>query len=111
MLNKWNTNFSEEMLAFFGEDATVHAPDERNIPQVPADGPPIRVIRQPERQGDVTTFKSIYREPMTLATNDLGNAAQGKFIRLDNEYWHIGSVNQLGWGWVGLSVVKGDTPE
>lgn len=112
MLDTWNTNFSAEMMAFFGQDVTVHQADSNGQPDPAPDGAAIRVIRQPERRGDVNTFQNIYREAVSLVTNDVGNADKGKFVNRGTqeapEYWFISSVSELGWGWTALSVNKGD---
>lgn len=111
MLHAWNASFSEDMLSFYGRPATVHAADAQGRPDPEPDGEPITVIEQPNRQGAVNNFQSIYRESWQYVTNNPGAAAQGKFLRLEgsSEYWYITAVSPLGWGWHAIGANKGDS--
>ena len=93
---------------YLGFKVSVHDADAQGQPETAKDGPDITVIRQYQRQGDVTAYQSLYREAVSLMTRDPGNAAKGKFVLIENSYWYISSLNPIGWGWTLLSVNRGD---
>ena len=93
---------------FLGFEVSVHEADDQGQPQTAKDGPDITVIRQYHRQGDVNAYQSLYREAVSLMTRDPGDAAQGKFVLIDDEHWFIANLNPIGWGWWLLSVTRGD---
>lgn len=98
----------ERAQRFLGFKVSVHGVDAQGGPDAAEDGDPITVIRQYHRQGDVNAYQSLHRESVSLMTRDPGNAAQGKFVLIGEEYWHISNISPVGWGWTALHVNKGD---
>ena len=76
----------------------MHEADEQGQPRPAEDGPNIQVIRQYHRQGNVNAYQSLYREAVSLMTQDPGDAAEGKFVLIDDEYWYISSPQPGGLG-------------
>ena len=93
---------------FLGFDVSVHDQDDQGQPRTAKDGPDITVIRQYHRQGDVNAHMNLHREGVSLMTRDPGDAAEGKFVLIGDEYWYISALNPIGWGWTLLSVNRGD---
>ena len=99
----------DRALTLLGFEVSVHGQDAEGGPDTDADGPDIQVIRQYDRRGDVNAYQSLHRETVSLMTRDPGNADEGKFVLIGEEYWYISSLNPIGWGWSLLSVNKGDS--
>ena len=108
LYDRANVSTGARAQKFLGFEVSVHEADDQGRPQTAKDGPDIQVIRQYHRQGDVTPYQSLYREGVSLMTRDPGDAAQGKFVLIDTEYWYISSLNPVGWGWTLLSINKGE---
>ena len=108
LYDRANASTGTRAQKFLGFAVSVHDADAQRAPQTAKDGPDIEVIRQYHRQGDVNAYQSLHREGVSLMTRDPGNAAQGKFVLIGEEYWHISSLQPIGWGWTLLSVNKGD---
>ena len=108
LYDRANVSTGTRAQKFLGLTVSVHEADDQGQPRTDKDGPDITVIRQYHRQGDVNAYQSLYREGVSLMTRDPGNAAQGKFVLVGEEYWYVSSLNPSGWGWTSLSVNKGD---
>ena len=104
LYDRANVSTGKRAQRLLGFEVSVHEADEQGQPQAAKDGPDIQVIRQYHRQGDVNAYQSLYREAVSLMTQDPGAAAEGKFVLMEDEYWYISSMNPVGWSWTLLSL-------
>ena len=108
LYDRANISTGNRAQRFLGLKVSVHEADGEGQPRAARDGPDLQVIRQYQRQGDVNAYQSLYRQGVSLMTRDPGDAAEGKFVLLEDEYWYISSLNPVGWGWTLLSVNRAD---